>query len=298
MKELSKIFAQAGTPVVDVAIDEKIKRVAGVSTRNITLTFADSQTITLSVKQSGDIYEVKVNNKVLPIKHQDNHKKAVIEMINALDAGRTKFQAALARTVVTLPKSVKTAAPKMVDALKAELAEKQAAIEAADVRLAEIQSEIDLKKKVTKSSNSSLKIREGHIKLKTPLVAEKIPNFGDYNVIINGQKKGAFLPKQLTIKNGLVVAVEPEFAKSYGLETDGDIQPLSDKSQAKADKLAAEKIQGNKNAKEAVWLLRIGDRIQKLPKQQQIEVERITNGSDSVAEKREKIENLLKANKL
>jgi hypothetical protein len=148
MKELSKIFAQAGTPVVDVAIDEKIKRVAGVSTRNITLTFADSQTITLSVKQSGDIYEVKVNNKVLPIKHQDNHKKAVIEMINALDAGRTKFQAALARTATTLPKSVKTAAPKMVDALKAELAEKQAAIEAADVRLAEIQSEIDREQKI------------------------------------------------------------------------------------------------------------------------------------------------------
>lgn len=157
MKELSKIFAQAGTPVVDVAIDEKIKRVAGVSTRNITLTFADSQTITLSVKQSGDIYEVKVNNKVLPIKHQDNHKKAVIEMINALDAGRTKFQAALARTVVTLPKSVKTAAPKMVDALKAELAEKQAAIEAADVRLAELQQETDnaLKSKGKGESDSS-----------------------------------------------------------------------------------------------------------------------------------------------
>ena len=142
-KAVAKLFAQAGTPVVSHFIDEKTKRVAGISTRSMTLSFADSQSITLAVKQSGDIYEVKMNNKLLPIKNQDDHKKAIKEMVNALDAGRSKFQAALARTVTVLPKTLKTAVPKIADSLQEQLNETLAAIDEADQRITQLEADTE-----------------------------------------------------------------------------------------------------------------------------------------------------------
>ena len=94
-----------------------VKRTNGVSYRELALTWADSQQVILRIKQSGDIFQVLVNGKLFPIKHQDDHTRAVREIVDALDAKRAAFQKALAARKTKLPPSIRTAAPKMLETL-------------------------------------------------------------------------------------------------------------------------------------------------------------------------------------
>ena len=117
VKQALKYFSRAGANVVQSDVDSSTKRTAGVSYRQMTLTFADSQKITLRIKQSGDIFQVLLNDKAMPIKSQSDHIKAIAEMVRAMDSGRAKFQKALAAASVKLPSGIRTAAPKMEQVL-------------------------------------------------------------------------------------------------------------------------------------------------------------------------------------
>lgn len=141
-KKLAQLFGRAGAPVVQTAVDPKIKRSSGVSYREMALTFADGQTMTLSVKQSGDVYQVKINGKVQPLKNQDDHVQAVAELAKVLEAGRAKFQAAQAKTPAELPKGIRTAAPKMAVALKQQVDDLDAQIVEARQRVEELRKEL------------------------------------------------------------------------------------------------------------------------------------------------------------
>lgn len=116
-KLVSRTFARAGANVVQQDVSASIKRTAGVSFRELTMTFADSQSIVLRIKQSGDIYQALLNGRVVPIKNQDDHAAAISELVKAMDAGRTKFQKKLAAIAVKPPPGIRTAAPKMEQAL-------------------------------------------------------------------------------------------------------------------------------------------------------------------------------------
>lgn len=120
VKAVGKLFTRAGTPVVTGAVDARVKRSSGISYREINLTFADGQTVTLLVKQTGDVYQAKLNGGVVPLKTPDDHFKAVTELVARMDAGRAKFQKSLALKKAELPKGIKTAAPKMEAALKTQ----------------------------------------------------------------------------------------------------------------------------------------------------------------------------------
>jgi hypothetical protein len=116
-KAIMRIFEQHHAPVVQQDVTTQIRRTSGVSYREMNLVFADSQTVTLRIKQSGDVYQVLVNKKLVPIKHQDNHKLAIIEIVNVLNAGRVKWQNKLAKATIKLPPGIKTPAPKMIEIL-------------------------------------------------------------------------------------------------------------------------------------------------------------------------------------
>ena len=95
----------------------------------------DEERVVLRIKQSGDIFQVLLNGKVLPIKNQDDHVKAIAEIVQAMDAGRSKFQKILAAARVKPPAGIRTAAPKMEqvltdkrDALKSAIAAVRAEI--------------------------------------------------------------------------------------------------------------------------------------------------------------------------
>jgi hypothetical protein len=116
-KAAIKYFTRAGVQVADQDVSTQIKRTSGISYREMKLTFADSQTLIFRIKQSGDIYQVLLNGKLTPIKNQDDHVAAISEIVHMLDVGRTKFQAKLAKAIVKLPPSIRTAAPKMLAVL-------------------------------------------------------------------------------------------------------------------------------------------------------------------------------------
>lgn len=107
-KKLVTAFKRAGAEMAASWVAEKTKRENSITYREIGFTLADSQTIVLRVKQTGDIYQVRMNGKVLPMKEQDDIKKALAEIVNALDANATKFQKALARKKATPPKGAAT----------------------------------------------------------------------------------------------------------------------------------------------------------------------------------------------
>lgn len=102
-KQVSRYFSRAGANIVQHEIPSKIKRTSGISYREMLLTFADSQRVTLRIKQTGDIFQVLLNDKILPIKEQDDHVKAIAEIVQAMDAGRSRFQKKLAAAKVRPP---------------------------------------------------------------------------------------------------------------------------------------------------------------------------------------------------
>ena len=62
-----------------------------------------NRVVTFRVKQTGDIFEVRLNGKTLPIKEQDDQRKALKEIADAMDKGRTAFQRKLQRVRVDVP---------------------------------------------------------------------------------------------------------------------------------------------------------------------------------------------------
>lgn len=113
-----RYFARAGSHIVQGDVSPNIKRSSGVSYREMLLTFADSQVVIFSIKQSGDIFQVKLNGKVVPLKQQDDQVAAIGDLVKMMDAGRSKFQAAMAKVRIKLPDSIRTAAPKLEVALQ------------------------------------------------------------------------------------------------------------------------------------------------------------------------------------
>lgn len=135
-KAVARYFARAGEHVVQIDVPSAVRRTAGISYREMRLTFADSQTVSFFVKQSGDIYQVKLNGRLFSIKHQDDQPKAIAEIVKAMDSGRSKFQAAMAKVKVALPASIRTAAPKMEAILKERIANLDEALSVANSELA------------------------------------------------------------------------------------------------------------------------------------------------------------------
>ena len=96
---------------------------------------SDSQLIALRVKETGDIYQVLLNGKVLPIKNQDDEKNAVTEIVNAWQSNVSKFQAALSRKKAQLPKGIQSTRKKIIETLQTQIAELDELIKEQELKL-------------------------------------------------------------------------------------------------------------------------------------------------------------------
>lgn len=121
LKKIAQAFSRAGQNVVETALDAKVRRSSGVTYREALLTFASGQTVMLRIKNTGDVYQVLMNGTMLALKNQDEHLKAVAEIANALEKNQPKFQQVNARKKVALPAAIKTAAPRIEQAVKAQV---------------------------------------------------------------------------------------------------------------------------------------------------------------------------------
>ncbi len=113
-----RAFAKAGAEVASVDVDAKTKKTLGVEYREVQFGFSDSQTIRFGVNASGDVAQVKLNGKTVPLKSPDDHGEAIKELVALMTKGRTKFQAALAKAKVALPAGIRTTAPKLEQTLR------------------------------------------------------------------------------------------------------------------------------------------------------------------------------------
>jgi hypothetical protein len=138
--KLKQYFSRSGAAVVTAEPGAKTLRSSGISYRELFLTFGDSQRATLRIKQTGDVYQVLINDKLTPMKAQDDHVKAVAEIVSKLDAGRAKFQKALANVKTPMPKGIKTAAPRIEQQLSQREQELDEAIAAANDELQKLQA--------------------------------------------------------------------------------------------------------------------------------------------------------------
>ena len=147
LKQITAIFARAGNKTMQddekaaSAEISKVKRTSGVKYREIAIAFLDSQSLVLRIKESGDIFQVVINKKLTPIKNQDDQKKAVDEIIGILNAGRTKFQAAMAKKKDPTPRPPTTSTSKkqqivQLTGRRDQLIEDIATIEAETAKLA------------------------------------------------------------------------------------------------------------------------------------------------------------------
>lgn len=127
--DLLRMFKRAGGEIAQSWV-EKAKRQNGISFKSIFFVFADSQKVELRVKQSGDIYQVFLNSKILPIKEQDDEKAAAAEIVKAVETNAGKFQAKLARQKVKLPTGIKSTIKRKEEAYAERLQE-------LDVKIAE-----------------------------------------------------------------------------------------------------------------------------------------------------------------
>ena len=140
-KQVKKVVAQfkkhgcLTNPELAVSVSH-VKRSSGVSYREITFNFFDSQSATFLIKQSGDIFKVKVNGREMPIKNQHDHALAIAEIARKLEAGRQSFQAKMARAAkVVIP-------PKMTSTVKTREAQLQAKVDELTEAIAQADKEI------------------------------------------------------------------------------------------------------------------------------------------------------------
>lgn len=107
LSDMTKLFTRNGLQVVSSEVSKAPIKRAGISLRNVDFTFADGQTVTLGVKETGDIFEVRINKAVQPLRDQEDPAKAVAEIAGLLDKKRMAFQRAMARVKVVIPPSVR-----------------------------------------------------------------------------------------------------------------------------------------------------------------------------------------------
>lgn len=138
VKTVEKLFLRAGNQVVTSSVDQATSRKAGVTYRNVNFTFADGQTVTLGVKSTGDVFEVKINGKPTPLRNQDDPALAIAEIAAKMDTGRAKFQKMLALVKMPLPPSIRTSRANMVVALTEKRDNLKSAIESATAELARL----------------------------------------------------------------------------------------------------------------------------------------------------------------
>ena len=126
LKPVLKRFDKYQCHVAKVEATNKGKRESGFLIKNFTLHFDDGQQMLVRVKGDGTVFQVKLNNKVVPIRHVDDMDKAIIEMVdyvqsNARAYERAKIQREKNKRILVPKPSVVTARAEKIKGYKEQL---------------------------------------------------------------------------------------------------------------------------------------------------------------------------------
>lgn len=141
LKSLLQKFDKAGLTVKDVTATNKSIRESGYPIKTAILTFESGQTLTLKVKGSGDLYQAKLNGKVLAIKEYHKAETFTDEVLAYVKSNEPAYakqkEKQLSRVKIAVPKikPVNTSIAEQVAAFSTSLEEFKGQNEAVKVQL-------------------------------------------------------------------------------------------------------------------------------------------------------------------
>lgn len=157
VKPIKDAFEKAGLTVVDVEASNKAARRSGYQVKQATFFFSDGQRVVMMLKNDGDgrgdIYQVKLNSRVVPVKNVDDMDKAVAEIAAMAGANSASFVKAARRKAEkqsvdesdlegNKTRKPVTAAAKL-EAATAEIAELEAIAAEQEARRAELAAQVE-----------------------------------------------------------------------------------------------------------------------------------------------------------
>ena len=154
LQPIIKKFAQHGYKIVNVDANNRSKRESGFAIKQFALTFEDGQKMLVRIKGDGTVFQVKLNSRVVPIKHIDDVDKAIIEMCNYLyDNAKTYANAKKQRE---RQKKIGVERPRAVLTNEERIAGYQEKLESFNAGIADIKTEIEALKSSTETKNNDL----------------------------------------------------------------------------------------------------------------------------------------------
>lgn len=133
LKKFTAAFKKKGAPVKDVKAPNKAKRANGIQQKDFKLEFEDGQTLAFFVKSDGTIFQVKLNNKVVPVTNATNMTKAIDELAKKVLANTDAYTKARAKREEALRnKKIRPPKPKINTSRKQKIKEERDAISGYD----------------------------------------------------------------------------------------------------------------------------------------------------------------------
>lgn len=123
LKQVLKKFETEGLPVDDVEATNKSKRESGFLLKTATIIFSSGQKLMIRAKAGGGVFQVKLNGKVMPIKHAEDVPKSLDEVIGYVKKNEPAFlkQKEKKAGVVKVPKlkAVNTSVAAQIETISA-----------------------------------------------------------------------------------------------------------------------------------------------------------------------------------
>lgn len=138
IRDITRLFEREGVQVVSSEVAKALTKRAGVAFRNVDFTMADGQRVTLGVKETGDVFEVKINGSVVPLRNQDDHVKTIKEIALQLDRRRVAFQRAMTRIKMPIPPASRASRTTILAAKTEKRDALKEAVSVAEQELAEL----------------------------------------------------------------------------------------------------------------------------------------------------------------
>ena len=135
LKPLTSMLKKHELEVAKIDATNRAKRDSGFQIKTATLTFMSGQKLALKIKADGDVFQVRLNGKVLPIKNAEdldvpaNFKKAVAEVAGRILANEPTFAKNRIRRMKRLKENDDQAAKKVTKSAAKRLSELKTSFE-------------------------------------------------------------------------------------------------------------------------------------------------------------------------
>ncbi len=159
LSPLVKKFKKHKLIVADIEATNKGKRESGFLVKTAILVISDGQKVAVRVKADGTVFQVKLNNRVVPIKHVDDMNKAIIEIVDHVQDNAKKFAKARSKRLKKQKIGSLSPVPKVRTTRKQQIANNQEQVTALQSEQESLQEKID----VHLETNSSQKEKESRL---------------------------------------------------------------------------------------------------------------------------------------